>query len=184
VGQVVVVVDDRTRDEDARAVESMGTELVSFTWIDDFSSARKVALPYCHGDWILHLDPDELPSAAMLAFLAMVDRSEWRASTEWESNVYPDPRGYLFLARGYIDGQRGAEVEPDWHCRLFRRDRGTWYKPLHEQVALEGRSESETRGTPWLPKAPRAAYFIHSKASGQQDADLALYARMEASHAV
>jgi glycosyltransferase involved in cell wall biosynthesis len=179
VGQVVVVVDSRTRDEDARVLEALGAKVVPFEWVDDFSAARNAALPYISGDWILHLDPDELPSAAMLAFLGMADRSALPDS-QWEGATYAAPRGYLFWTRGYIDGQRGSEVEADWHCRLFRASAGRWVKPVHEQVELEGRSESATRGTPWLPKAPRGAYLIHSKTSGRQDADLALYHSMEA----
>jgi glycosyltransferase involved in cell wall biosynthesis len=182
VGQVVIVVDDRTARSYAGPFMDMNLDaepnyIVPFTWVDDFASARNAALPYCTGDWILHLDPDELPSADMLAFLAMVDRSEWRDS-QWLGATYEDPRGYLFWTRGYIDGARGQEIEADWHCRLFRNRIGRWAKPLHEQVELAGRPESATRGTPWLPKAPRAACLIHSKTSARQDADLTLYAQM------
>ena len=179
VGQVVVVVDSRTRDEDARSLEALVAKVVPFEWVDDFSSARNAALPYISGDWVLHLDPDELPSAAMLAFLAAVGAGEW-GDSQWQGATYEDPRGYLFWTRGYIDGQRGSEVEADWHCRLFRASAGRWVKPVHEQVELAGRPESVTRGTPWLPKAPRGAYLIHSKTSRRQDADLALYHSMEA----
>jgi glycosyltransferase involved in cell wall biosynthesis len=166
VGQVVVVVDDRTSEDDRQAVSRLigfaGSQLVPFTWVDDFAAARNAALPYATGDWILHLDPDELPSAAMLAFLSAVDASEW-GDVIWQAAVYPAPRGYLFFTRNYFDGRKGEEYEEHWHCRLFRRDRGRWYKPVHEQVELEGRPEPITRGMPWLPKAPRAAYLIHSR---------------------
>jgi hypothetical protein len=180
VGQTVIVVDDRTADMGGLMRALPGSAYFQpFTWVDDFAAARNAALPHVKGDWILHLDPDELPSAAMLSFLATVDRSEWLNDT-WQGAVYEAPRGYLFWTRGYIDGVRGAEVEADWHCRLFRRHGGRWVKPVHEQVELEGRPESATRGTPWLPKAPRAAYLIHSKTSARQDADLALYHALEA----
>jgi glycosyltransferase involved in cell wall biosynthesis len=185
VGQVVIVVDDRTAPEVCERIAGLGCQCADgsvtamFRWRNDFAAARNAALEYVHGDWILHLDPDELPSADMLAFLGMVDRSEWHDET-WQGATYEAPRGYLFWTRGYVDGQRGSEVEADWHCRLFRASAGRWVKPVHEQVELEGRPESATRGTPWLPKAPRGAYLIHSKTSARQDADLALYHSMEA----
>ena len=168
VGQVVVVVDDRTTTKPIRSSD-VPVHLVRFTWVDDFAAARNAALPYCDGDWILHLDPDELPSAAMLAFLAMVDQSDWQAERMWQGHPHFDPCGWLFFTRGYGDGVRDPnEWEQDWHCRLFRRDKGRWYKPVHEQVMLDGRMESSTRETPLLPKAPRAAYLIHSKMTADQ----------------
>ena len=58
---------------------------------------------------------------------------------------------------------QGPEWEEHWHCRLFRRSSGVWYKPVHEQVMLDGLPEPATRGTPLLPKAPKSAYLIHSR---------------------
>ena len=163
VGQVVIVVDDRTSEADREVMRGLGAVVVPFMWIDDFAAARNAALPHALGDWILHLDPDELPSRDMLAFLAMVDCSEWQPSVEWWGVTHVDPRGYLFWTRGYVSGTRDQELEQDWHCRLFRRTAGVWYKPVHEQVMLEGMPESRTRGTPLLPKAPMAAFLIHSR---------------------
>ena len=163
VSDVVIVVDDRTRPE---AVETMSTwrdvTLVPFRWVDDFAAARNAALPHCAGDWVLHLDPDEMPTAAMIDFIRTVDASPW-ADVAWQGAIYPAPRGYLFFTKSFYDGRQAEEWEEHWHTRLFRRDVGRWYKPVHEQVALEGRPEDDTRGTPKLPKAPRAAFLVHSR---------------------
>ena len=73
VHEAIVVVDDRTRPE---TVDVMSTwpnvKLIPFGWVDDFAAARNAALPHCTGDWVLHLDPDEIPSRAMLSM-----RSSW-----------------------------------------------------------------------------------------------------------
>ncbi len=164
VSQTVIVVDDRTGVE---AVDVMSTwpnvTLVPFGWVDDFSEARNAALPHCTGDWILHLDPDELPTVAMLEFIRMVD-SVPQDDVEWQGTTYPAPKGYLFFTQNYFDGVQAAEWEEHWHCRLFRnRESSMWYRPVHELVMLEGRPESMTRGTPLLPKAPRSAFLIHSR---------------------
>lgn len=163
ISDAVVVVDDRTSQG---AVDAMSTwrdvTLTTFRWVDDFAAARNAALPHARGDWILHLDPDELPSDAMLHFIEAVDAGEWE-DREYEGFVYYAPRGYLFWTVAYTNGYQATTVEHDWHCRLFRREHGQWYKPVHEQVALDGRPEFVTRGSPILPKAPSGAYLIHSK---------------------
>lgn len=162
VAQTVVVVDSRTSPRAADTIASWGVELVGFDWCDDFAAARNAALPACTGDWILHLDPDELPSPALFDFVRTVDGSLW-ADVTWQGRLYPAPRGYLIFTRNWFDGRQGAEWEEHWHCRLFRRDAGRWYKAVHEQVELDGLPEHMTRGGELLPKAPRGAYLIHSR---------------------
>jgi glycosyltransferase involved in cell wall biosynthesis len=177
VGEVVIVVDDRTWPATAATMAAWpGVKLVPFAWCDDFSAARNAALPHCTGDWILHLDPDELPSAAMLDFIRTVD-AEPQVDVEWQDVTYHAPRGWLFFTRNWFDGVQAPELEEHWHCRLFRRTAGRWYKRIHEQIALEGFPEEETRGTPGLPKAPLAAHLLHSR---MNDAAIdAAYARIE-----
>jgi glycosyltransferase involved in cell wall biosynthesis len=175
VSQYVVVVDDRTAVETADTMSTWrGVTLVPFRWVDDFSEARNAALSHCTGDWILHLDPDELPTAAMLDFIRMVDAVA-QGDVEWQGGTYYGPRGYLFFTQNYFDGQQAEEWEEHWHCRLFRKG-AVWYKPVHEQVMIEGMPESATRGTPLLPKAPRAAFLIHSRMNDQAKDEQ--YARM------
>jgi hypothetical protein len=163
VSETVIVVDDRTAPEACETMAAWpGVQLVPFTWCDDFSLARSAALPHCHGDWVLHLDPDEMPTAAMLDFIRTVDVVP-QADVDWHGTRYMAPRGYLFFTKNFFDGKQGAEWEEHWHCRLFRRGKGIWYKPVHEQVMLEAIPESHTRGTVLLPKAPLGAYLINSR---------------------
>ena len=180
VGERIIVVDDRTAPEARAVLATMGT-LVDFTWIDDFAAARNAALPYVTGDWVLHLDPDELPSHAMMDFLMAVDHSEWRVRTMWNGDEHNDPQGYLFWTRNYWDGTQGEEYEEHWHCRLFRAQYGEWYKPVHEQVMLGGIPESHTRETPLMMKAPRGARLIHSRMNNRQTDEQ--YASIEVSNA-
>lgn len=163
VTDYVIVVDDRTTVEAVDVMSAWrGVTLVPFRWVDDFSEARNAALPHASGDWILHLDPDELPTVAMVEFIRAVD-SVRQVDVPWQGAIYRAPRGYLFFTRNYFDGIQGAEYEEHWHCRLFRRDAGYWYKRVHEQVNLLGAPEDVTRGTPILPKAPLGAFLIHSR---------------------
>ena len=178
VSDVVIVVDDRTAAE-AVAIMSAWRDvtLVPFRWVDDFAEARSAALPHCRGEWVLHLDPDEMPTAAMLEFIRMVDAVP-QPDVNWQGTPYVGPRGYLFFTKNFYDGTQAAELEEHWHCRLFRRSCAIWYKPVHEQVMLEAMPEHVTRGTPLLPKAPLAAYLIHSRMNIREKDEL--YAKIGA----
>ncbi len=178
VSDVVIVVDGRTRVEAVDVMSSWANvTLVPFAWVDDFSAGRNAALPHATGAWILHVDPDELPSAAMLAYIAMVDATS-QADVQWQGITYSAPRGYLFFTKNFFGGVQGPEWEEHWHCRLFRRGhQNFWYRPVHELVALDGQPESNTRGTPILPKAPVGACLIHAKPA-DRTADDELYAKL------
>jgi glycosyltransferase involved in cell wall biosynthesis len=165
--QVVVVVDDRTPQEAVELMQSWpGVEIVPFTWVDDFAAARNAALDRCSYPWTLHLDPDELPTAALWQFLR-------DASLD-------GPEAYLFWTVGYFNGTKSPGVEADWHIRLFRTGVGHWYRPLHELVMLNGDKESKTRESSRCVKAPEDAYLIHSKSLDECRASDALYAEMAA----
>jgi glycosyltransferase involved in cell wall biosynthesis len=153
VSEFVIVVDDRTAVEAADMMSTWANvKLVPFAWVDDFAEARNAALPHCHGDWILIVDPDELPSLAMVEHIREVD-----------AGALPDAAGVLYFTSNFFSGERGPEWEEHWHCRLFRSGRGRFYRKVDELVALDGRPEDDTRCSPLLPKAPKAAYLIHSK---------------------
>lgn len=173
-------VDDRTSPAVRDAVASWpGCRVADYHWRDDFADGRNASLALCTGDWALCLDPDEDPSADMLAFIGIVDRSPW-ADAVWQGSRYPAPRGYLFFTRNYEDGVQGPEWEEHWHCRLFRTKSARWYRPVHELVSLDGMDEGSLRGTSLLPKAPRGAVLLHSKMSDAAPASTDLYVRIGA----
>jgi hypothetical protein len=175
VSEFAFAVDTRTDPKITDTIRSWeGAKVVDFVWVDDFSAGRNASLALCTGDWTLIVDPDELPSRAMLDFVAMVDISAWE-DVRWDGMIYPSPRGYLFFTQNWEDGVQGPEWEEHWHVRLFRTRLGSWYRPVHELVMLDGYPEHQTRGTPLLPKAPRSAYLIHSKMSDVAPASTELY---------
>jgi hypothetical protein len=175
VSEFAFAIDDRTKPETVEIIRQWeGAVTVPFRWCDDFSAGRNASLALCTSDWTLIVDPDEIPSVAMLDFVAMVDRSPWEDVT-WQGSRYPAPRGYLFFTQNWEDGAQGPEWEEHWHCRLFRTSEATWYRPVHELVNLGGMAESSIRGTSILPKAPRSAYLIHSKLSDVAPASTELY---------
>lgn len=136
----------------------------------DFSTTRNLGLATHKYEWTLGLDPDELPSGLMMQHV------EWALREGAEQ--FPQTRGYLYWTRNYWGGVRGPEMEYHWHCRLWKTESGRLYRPVHELVMLDGRPESETRGTPVLVKAPKQAHLIHSKHVDEIARSDELYARL------
>lgn len=153
---------------DAPLWRSWGVNVGQFEWCDDFASARNATLPLLNTDWALHLDADERPTMAMMNHLAWVKEEKHDKRT----------LGFLYLTINFWAGERGVTVPEHWHARLFKRERGRWYRPLHELVQIDGRPESATRDTQAMPKAPLDAYIIHSKPREKVAFSDALYERM------
>lgn len=171
----IVVVNTGMPDQDHDIIESWhsrfdkGVILIDHEWKDDFSEARNVGLEACTGDWTLVVDPDELPTAQMMAHIKYV--------LETEANR-PNAVGWLYWTVNFWGGAKGPEENYHWHCRLFRTGRGKFYRPVHELVELDGKPEDITRGTTVMPMAPPTAYLIHSKAKSELEKADELYARL------
>lgn len=153
---------------DAPLWRSWGVNVGQFEWCDNFSSARNATLPLLTTDWVLHLDADERPTMAMMEHLKWVKTEMHDQRT----------RGFLYLTINFWAGERGITVPEHWHTRLFKREGGQWYRPLHELVMIQGKEEHRTRDTVILPKAPEDAYIIHSKPREKVAFSDALYERM------
>jgi glycosyltransferase involved in cell wall biosynthesis len=136
---------------------------------NDFAAARNIGVKACTRKWTLVVDPDELPSQRMVSHIADVVRGD--QGTE-------DAAGYLYFTRNYWEGILEPEAEFHWHVRLFRTGRGRFYRALDELVELDGLPEHDTRGTTLLPKAPKEAYLIHSKAGDAIEQSKRLYNRL------
>ncbi len=59
IANQIVVVDTGSTDRTVEIAKEFGAEIHHFTWCDDFSAARNVALEHATGDWVLSLDADE-----------------------------------------------------------------------------------------------------------------------------
>src|SRR5690606_7237066 len=133
-------------------------------WRPDFSAMRNDALDRMTTDWTLHMDADELPSMGLLGALRRV-----------LEDCAPQTLGWLVFTKNFWGGERGISVEEHWHCRLFRTKSARFYKPVHEQVKLDGKSESTTRGTLILPKMNESDYIIHAKPQQKLDESALIY---------
>ena len=143
-------------------------------WKHDYAWARNEGLPYITGDWILAIDPDELPSVGMIAFLLTASSP---------NTPIPEALGWRFMRRNWYGGKLLPHEECEWHCNFFKAGHGRWYKRVHEQVMLEGNPETMTQFTDILPKAPDTAILYHGKPFEERNRNLEYYKYLESLNA-
>ena len=116
------VVDTGSSDRTVEIARSFGATIHHFTWCDDFAAARNFALDRTHGEWVLHIDADEVAVVADPAAL----RAELAGQPEHVlfmrtplRNPVPDGMGYdVYGAR-----------------RIYRKHPDVrWRRPIHECV--------------------------------------------------
>jgi glycosyltransferase involved in cell wall biosynthesis len=110
--EIVVVVDDRTRDDTAEVARRHGARVIVRRYEGDVASKR-FAVAEGRGDWILLIDPDEELSPELAAEIGAVLAADAPACSAYEVN-----RITWHLGRWI----RHGAFFPDWVLRLFRRD--------------------------------------------------------------
>lgn len=164
-----VIADTGSEKNDTEIYRQWGVEAFDFPFGDSFADARNATLERVNPDieWVLHLDADELPSMGMMAHLNGVRNDSGRKVLGWQ-----------YFTVNYWAGELGAEEPYHWHCRLFRRKAGRWYKPVHEGVELKGQPEHVSMAKGVMIHAPREAYLIHSKPAMHMNRAETLYAAL------
>jgi glycosyltransferase involved in cell wall biosynthesis len=155
--EVLVLLDDRTRDQTGDIARAHGARVLSEPW-RGFPAQRNRALSLCRGDWVLFLDADERVSpelAADIRALLFADTSGEDAAPEatgaTASRADRDapalqssgaPAGCWLPRHNQFFGRvaRGGGWYPDEQLRLLRRGRARYDERLlvHEVAALDG----------------------------------------------
>jgi len=140
IADEIVICDTGSTDQTIPVAESFGAFVHQIPWLGDFAQARNLALAHASGDWILHLDADEVldpPGAAMLRELVDADGHGADAIEVTLANYCNDIRAWRWrpvspgdpMARGF------AGCIPAPLLRLFRNGRGFEYRePVHENI--------------------------------------------------
>lgn len=158
----IVIVDTGSSDEDIAKMESWNYKdgsaevRVIHRRFVNFSHTRNQGLAQHKYEWTFGLDPDEIPSYAMMEHMKQVTNPDAEVK-------YKQVKGWLYLSLNWWDGTLGPREEYHWHVRLWRTKRSWMYRPIHELMYLDGVAEGGIRGHGALPKAPEGAYLIHSK---------------------
>jgi N-acetylglucosaminyl-diphospho-decaprenol L-rhamnosyltransferase len=132
VEEIVVLVDDRTRDRTAAIAREHGARVHLLPW-QGFPAQRNRALELCSGTWVLFIDADEQLTPELARELRMLRETPADDSA---------PAGYWIPRYNLFFGQRlrGGGWYPDHQLRLLRRDKAR-YEPqrlVHEFAQLNG----------------------------------------------
>jgi tetratricopeptide (TPR) repeat protein len=124
----VVVYDTGSTDGSQALARAAGASVIQGHWDDDFGRARNAALAHCAGEWVLHVDADEVFDGDPTAMRAALEGAHVNA---------------FVLAIVNLGGDDKSDVSHR-SCRLFRRELFQWKGRLHEQVIHRtGRTEYE-----------------------------------------
>jgi tetratricopeptide (TPR) repeat protein len=113
----VIVVDTGSVDDTVSIVKSLGIEVHSFPWVDDFSKARNFAMSLTEHDWIFSVDSDEI--------LYDSDRECVRTAAA----LFEDTISLIFVLQM---NSKGDKLSPYPVPRLFRKRHFEWRRPIHE----------------------------------------------------
>ncbi|MGE0306664.1 MAG: glycosyltransferase [Acidimicrobiia bacterium] len=128
----VVIYDTGSTDGSIELARSFGATVIEGYWDDDFSRARNAALAACRGEWIVHLDADEIIEDT--AHSGPVMRELLANATNGD---------VVAVNLFNLEGSRIAPVRslaPNLVARFFRRLHCHWRGALHEEpVARPGK---------------------------------------------
>lgn len=120
-GQVVVV-DTGSKDRTAGVAASLGAEVHSFPWADDFSAAKNHALSFAVNPWILMLDADEELEGRGRGLVPMALKSAMSRDVD-----------ALYFDLVNVDASGKVSNSPSRQCRAFRNMRGIHFEGrIHE----------------------------------------------------
>ena len=140
IADEIVIADTGSTDDTVAVAQQFGAKVFSIPWRDDFAWARNEVLRRATGDWLLHLDADELvdpENAARIrafvdadghgahgAWITLANYSDDHTSWRWTPAPPGDP-----YAHGYAGYLRVPLV------RLFKNGLGIEYRePIHENL--------------------------------------------------
>lgn len=140
IADEIVIGDTGSTDTTVSIAEWHRARVFSIPWNDDFATARNAVLKQATGDWLLHLDADEVldaEGARRIRELVNADGEGADAIAVTLANYCDDPRAWRWVpchedhpyARGHA-GYIGVEL-----LRLFRnRPDFVYREPVHENI--------------------------------------------------
>ncbi|MBI5095743.1 MAG: glycosyltransferase [Candidatus Hydrogenedentes bacterium] len=140
IASEIVIGDTGSTDATADVARSFGAVVHDVPWHDDFAEARNAVLARANGEWLLHLDADEVVDPAGANRIREIIDGDGFGADAIEvtlANYCDDPRAWRWTpcdpsdpaARGF-SGYIGVGL-----LRLFRNRRGFEYRePVHENI--------------------------------------------------
>jgi GT2 family glycosyltransferase/tetratricopeptide (TPR) repeat protein len=117
----IVIYDTGSTDRTIEIARAAGATVVEGYWDDDFGRARNASLDHCSGDWVLHIDADEIFEGDAQAIRRTLQSAPISA---FQIDI-------LNLSGGST--KTDLVHRP---CRIFKRELFHWVGRLHEQVTF------------------------------------------------
>lgn len=140
IADEIVIADTGSTDATIEVAESNGARVFSIPWNNDFAEARNRSMAAATGDWLLHLDADEMldpDGACRVRELVDNDGFDADAIELTLANYCDDPRAWRWVAvePGNPFARGHAGYVQVGLLRLFRNHRGFEYRePVHENI--------------------------------------------------
>jgi len=129
VDEIIVLIDDRTRDSTIEIVKSFPTVIFEVVKWQGFSATKKYAITLSSNDWILWIDSDEVLTKELAGELIDFKKSE----PEFDS--YSFPRKANFLGRWILH----SGWYPGRVTRLFNKNKINFSDNyVHEHLIVTG----------------------------------------------
>ncbi|MBN2312102.1 MAG: tetratricopeptide repeat protein [Candidatus Hydrogenedentes bacterium] len=140
IADEIVIGDTGSTDTTVDIARGLGCRVFDIPWRDDFAEARNRVLAQAHGDWLLHLDADEIldaDGAIRLRALVDADGAGADAVEVTLANYCDESRAWRWVpvapGEPMARGAAGYIAAP--LLRLFRGGRGFEYRePVHENI--------------------------------------------------
>lgn len=158
VDEVVVLVDDRTKDASFAEATRLGTRVIMAPF-ENFSQFKNLAISHAKSPWVLVIDADErIPHALALEILAQLKRG--------------DADALILPCTNYFFGRRMCHGgwQLDDHIRLFRVDAGHYAGDIHETLVLSPGTVIKRLTTPMAHFSHRS--ITHNLKKTMQYADV------------
>jgi glycosyltransferase involved in cell wall biosynthesis len=125
----IVVVDSYSTDATLDLCKTYGARILQHEYIQS-AKQKNWAIPQCAFDWILQVDSDEILEVGL--------KQEIQSALEM---VSAETNGFQIPFKHHILGEwvRVCDLYPEYHLRLFRRDKGCFQdKEVHSHVQVPG----------------------------------------------
>lgn len=124
IADEIIVVDDCSTDRTVDVCKKIVPNVKIYKkMLDNFASQKNFGISKAKYEWILSLDADEDISKALSKRIKNLDTSSYDG----------------FKIKMYSRGFHVDKLVPEYHLRLFRKNKGKYYGELHERVRVSGR---------------------------------------------
>ena len=140
--EVVITYDSKNGSKDVEdylRAESVNSEFNwhSFEFDNDFAKLKNHTKKMCSGDFIFHLDADEVPHEILMEQLpAIIEINDVDLIWIPRVNTVDGITEQHVQKWGWVVNENGWVNYPDYQARVFRNIDGIeWVKPVHEYIS-------------------------------------------------